>query len=57
MPQGLTAKDFGIAIALAMVFTVVGSFVGQALSALWLGYSGGLVGALYLVVKYMRAEE
>ena len=57
MPKGLTAKDFGLAIVLAVVFTVAGSFVGQALSALWLGYAGSVVGALYLIVKYMRTEE
>ena len=57
MPNGLTTKDFGIAIFLAVVFTIAGFFVGQAMNALWLGYAGSVIGALYLIVRYMRTEE
>ncbi|MCB0918300.1 MAG: hypothetical protein KDC39_06995 [Actinobacteria bacterium] len=55
--MGLSWQDFAIAIVLAIVVGVIGFMIGQANNMMWLGYAGGVAGALYLIVKYMRTDE
>lgn len=56
MGSGLTGKQIGIAIALAVGLGIVGTVVGARIGALWLGYSGSVVAVLYLVFGYIKAH-